>query len=262
MKVVLFCGGLGMRLRDYSDQIPKPMVNIGYRPILWHIMKYYAHFGHTEFILCLGYKADYIKDYFLNYSEELSNDFTLSDSGKSIKLVQSDIKNWSITFVYTGYSANIGQRLVAVKDYLKNDETFFANYSDNLTDFHLPKIIDKFTDSGNIGSFLCIKPKSYYHFVELGRKDKVHDFYDIIDTNLRINGGYFLFNNSIFDYIKDGEELVFNPFKRLIKEKKLMGYKHDGFWQSMDTFKDKQILDNLFERGEAPWELWNKKKQK
>jgi glucose-1-phosphate cytidylyltransferase len=262
MKVVLFCGGLGMRLRDYSDQIPKPMVNIGYRPILWHIMKYYAHFGHTEFILCLGYKADYIKDYFLNYSEELSNDFTLSDSGKSIKLVQSDIKNWSITFVYTGYSANIGQRLVAVKDYLKNDEMFFANYSDNLTDFHLPKLIDKFSNSENIGGFLCVKPKSYYHFVELGRKDKVDDFYDITDTNLRINGGYFLFNNSIFDYIKDGEELVFNPFKRLIKEKKLMGYKHDGFWQSMDTFKDKQILDNLFERSEAPWELWKKSKQK
>tara|TARA_B100001250_G_C19574596_1_gene689152 strand:- start:30 stop:818 length:789 start_codon:yes stop_codon:yes gene_type:complete len=262
MKVVLFCGGLGMRLRDYSDQIPKPMVNIGYRPILWHIMKYYAHFGHTEFILCLGYKADYIKDYFLNYSEAVSNDFTMSDSGKSIKLVQSDIKNWSITFVDTGYSTNIGQRLVAVKDYLKNDEMFFANYSDNLTDFHLPELIDRFTNSKNIGSFLCVKPKSYYHFVELGKKDKVEEFYDIVDTNLRINGGYFLFKNSIFDYIKDEEELVFNPFKRLIKEKKLMGYKHDGFWQSMDTFKDKQILDNLFERGEAPWELWDNTKQK
>lgn len=261
MKVVLFCGGLGMRLRDYSDQIPKPMVNIGYRPILWHIMKYYAHFGHTDFILCLGYKADYIKDYFLNYSEAISNDFTMSDSGNSIKLVQSDIKNWSITFVDTGYSANIGQRLVAVKDYLKNDEMFFANYSDNLTDFHLPKLVDSFNNSNNIAGFLCVKPKSYYHFVELGNEDKVEDFYDIKETRLRINGGYFLFKPSIFDYIKDKEELVFNPFKRLIKKKKLMGYRHDGFWQSMDTFKDKQILDKMFECSEAPWELWNNSKK-
>jgi len=257
MKVVLFCGGLGMRLRDYSQEIPKPMVNIGYRPILWHVMKYYAHFGHTDFILCLGYKADYIKNYFLNYNEATSNNFTLSDGGETIELLQSDINNWRITFVDTGYSTNIGQRLVAVKDYLKDEELFFANYSDNLTDFNLPDLEKKFSKSNAIGGLLCVKPKSYYHFAELNNNKMVTKFYDILGTDLLINGGYFIFKPEIFNYIKKGEELVLNPFSRLIKEGKLMGHDYDGFWQSMDTFKDKQLLDNLFERGEAPWELWS-----
>jgi len=261
MKVVLFCGGLGMRLRDYSEEIPKPMVNIGYRPILWHVMKYYAHFGYTDFILCLGYKADYIKNYFLNYSEAISNDFTLSESGQSIKLMQSDISNWNITFVDTGYSSNIGQRLLAVKDYLEQDEIFIANYSDNLTDFPLPKLINQFTESDSVAGILCVKPKSYYHFVQLENDSDVTNFYDIVGTDLLINGGYFIFRRNIFNYINKGEELVLEPFSRLIKEGKLMGHRYNGFWQSMDTFKDKQLLDNLFERGEAPWELWRKTKQ-
>src|SRR5215813_5222607 len=119
MKVVLFCGGLGMRLRDYSDTIPKPMINIGYRPILWHVMKYYAHYGHKDFILCLGYKADVIKDYFLNYNECLSNDFILSKGGKKLQLLNSDINDWRITFVDTGIHSNIAQRLKAVEPYLE-----------------------------------------------------------------------------------------------------------------------------------------------
>ena len=258
MKVVLFCGGLGMRLRDYSEEIPKPMVHIGYRPILWHVMKYYAHFGHTDFILCLGYKADYIKNYFLNYSEAVSNDFTLSESGQSIKLLQSDISNWNITFVDTGYSSNIGERLVAVKEYLGKDEMFLANYSDNLTEFCLPNLIDSFNKSNSVAGILCVKPKSYYHFIRFGKKRSITEFYDIVGSDLLINGGYFIFSKEIFNYIKKGEELVLEPFSRLIEEDKLMGHKYNGFWQSMDTFKDKQLLDNLFERGEAPWELWRK----
>ena len=135
MKVVLFCGGLGMRLRDYSETIPKPMVNIGYRPILWHVMRYYAHYGHKDFILCLGYKADIIKDYFLNYNEYISNDFLMSNGGRDLKLVNSDIKDWNINFVDTGMGTNIGERLVAVKKYLEDEDMFLANYSDGLTDF-------------------------------------------------------------------------------------------------------------------------------
>src|SRR5947209_12348549 len=128
MKVVLFCGGMGMRLRDYSENVPKPMIPIGYRPILWHLMKYYAHFGHKEFILCLGHRADTIKDYFLQYSECVSNDFTLLNGGKAVKLYNSDIHDWNITFVDTGVTSNIGQRLMAVQKYLEDDETFLANY--------------------------------------------------------------------------------------------------------------------------------------
>src|SRR5690242_13738624 len=144
MKVVLFCGGLGMRLREYSETIPKPMVNIGYRPILWHVMKYYAHYGHKEFILCLGYKADMIKNYFLNYNECLSNDFTLSEGGKTLQLLNSDIQDWKITFVDTGVSTNIGQRLKMVEQHLEGEDVFLANYTDGLTDLPLPQLIDSF----------------------------------------------------------------------------------------------------------------------
>ena len=129
MKVVLFCGGLGMRLREYSESIPKPMVPVGYRPILWHVMKYYAHFGHKDFILCLGYRADVIKEYFLDYNECLSNDFTLSQGARKIELANSDIDSWRITFVDTGMQANIGQRLKAVQPYLEGEEAFLANYA-------------------------------------------------------------------------------------------------------------------------------------
>src|SRR5262249_30864543 len=146
MKVVLFCGGLGMRLREFSESIPKPMVSIGYRPILWHVMKYYAHYGHNEFILCLGSKSDVIKDYFLNYNECVSNDFVLSSGGSQINLLNSDIHDWKITFVDTGTTANVGQRLKAVQPHLAGEEVFLANYADGLTDVELPKMIDFYHD--------------------------------------------------------------------------------------------------------------------
>ena len=138
MKVVLFCGGLGMRIRDAEENVPKPMVTIGSRPILWHVMKYYAHYGHKDFILCLGQRGHIIKDYFLNYSEWLSNDFVLSDGGKSVQLMSSDLDGWRIRFVDTGMTANIGQRLKAVEPLLADEPEFFANYSDGLTDLALP----------------------------------------------------------------------------------------------------------------------------
>src|SRR5215471_8954268 len=142
MKVVLFCGGLGTRLKDLSENVPKPMVNIGYRPILWHLMKYYAYYGHKDFILCLGYKADVIKQFFLNYEEWISNDFTLSQGGTQLTLANNDIADWNITFVDTGLHTNIGQRLVAVRKYLEGEDVFLANYSDGLTDLDLRQMID------------------------------------------------------------------------------------------------------------------------
>src|ERR1700745_3946606 len=144
MKVVLCWGGPGTRLRDYSEKIPKPLVPLGYRPILWHVMKYYAHFGHTDFILCLGYRADAIKNYFLNYSECASNDFVLSSGGKNLELINSDIHNWRITFADTGINSNIGQRLKGVQKYLQGEDEFLANYSDGLTDLPLPKQLEHF----------------------------------------------------------------------------------------------------------------------
>ncbi|PYM69095.1 MAG: glucose-1-phosphate cytidylyltransferase, partial [Candidatus Rokuibacteriota bacterium] len=243
MKVVLFCGGLGMRLREYSETIPKPMVPIGYRPILWHVMKYYAHFGHTEFILCLGHGADIIKNYFLTYNECLSNDFVLSQGGKNLQLINTDIHDWRITFADTGISSNIGQRLKAVEKYLEGEEVFLANYSDGLTDLPLPAQLDHFHRENRVASFLCVKPNLSYHFISVNNDGLVGEIRDVTQSDLRINGGFFVFKRDIFSYIRDGEELLREPFERLVARKQLVAYKYDGFWASMDTFKDKRHLD-------------------
>jgi glucose-1-phosphate cytidylyltransferase len=256
MKVVLFCGGLGMRLRDYSENIPKPMVNIGYRPILWHVMKYYAHYGHKDFILCLGYKADAIKNYFLKYDEAVSNDFVLSNGGKDLQLMSSDIHDWRITFVDTGLTSNIGQRLKAVEKHLIGEEVFLANYTDGLTDLPFPKLIDYFLQKGKVAGFVSVKPTQSFHVVSLTSDGAVGGIEHLSQSGIWINGGYFIFRKDIFDYISNGEELVNEPFQRLIEKGELITYKHDGFWVAMDTFKDKQLLEDMYSRGEAPWEVW------
>ena len=257
MKVVLFCGGQGTRLREYSEAIPKPMVPIGYRPILWNIMKYYAHYGHKDFILALGYKADKIKDYFINYDETISNNFVYSRGGKQIKLLNSDIDDWKITFVDTGLHSNIGMRLVKVKEYLDGDEMFMANYADGLTNMHLPTMIDMFKNQpGKTASLVSYAPVESFHFIKSEPNGLVTAIQPISSVNLRLNTGYFIFRKDIFDYINYGEEIVVEPFSRLIKKRKLITYHHTGFWQQMDTFKDKMLLDDLHSQGYPPWEVW------
>lgn len=258
MKVVLFCGGFGTRMRDYSETIPKPMVNIGYRPILWHVMKYYAHYGHKDFILCLGYKADLIKSYFLNYNEWLSNNFTLSNGG-NIQLFNRDIQDWNITFVDTGLTANIGQRFKAIEPYLEGEEVFLANYSDGLTDLPLPTYIENFYKIDKIGCFLCVRPSQSFHLVDMNENGIVKNIKDVTQRDIWINGGYFIFKKDIFKYINQGEELVLEPFQRLITKEQLFAYKYTGFFGVMDTFKEKQHLDELYARGERPWEVWRDK---
>ncbi len=257
MKVVLFCGGFGMRIREYSEDVPKPMVPIGYRPILWHVMKYYAHWGHRDFILCLGYKADVIKRYFLEYDEALSNDFTLT-GGNQVELHNRDIDDWRITFVDTGLNTNIGGRLRAVRDYLGDDEMFLANYSDNLTTVPLDRMIDSFRASDNVASFLCVRPSQSFHLVNLDGDDHVESIRHVSQSDVWINGGYFVLRREIFDYMEEGDELVEKPFERLIAEKRLAAYRWDGFFVCMDTFKERQMLEDLYVRGEAPWTVWEK----
>lgn len=259
MKVVLFCGGLGTRLRDFSEAIPKPLVPIGYRPIIWHVMKYYAHYGHKDFILCLGYKADLIKSYFLNYNECTSNDFTLINGGK-VQLLNSDIHDWNITFVDTGLHSNIGQRLKLVQKHLENEEVFLANYSDGLTDLVLPEAIEKFYFTDKIAGFLSVRPSQTFHLISTQENGIVTQIKDVNQANLRINGGYFIFKNQIFDYINDKEELVYEPFQRLINIEQLFAYEYNGFWACMDTFKEKQQLEDMFAQGNAPWEAWKHNK--
>jgi glucose-1-phosphate cytidylyltransferase len=256
MKVVLFCGGLGLRMRDVSDRVPKPMVPIGDRPLLLHVMMYYAHYGHTDFILCLGYKAHVIKEYFLNYREAFLNDFVLSEGGRKVDLLQSDIQNWRITFVDTGLYANIGQRLKAVQQYVGQDEMFLANYTDGLTDLPLPRMIAAARDRGATASFLCVKPTYSFHVVQLKDNLFVRDIQPLAKCDIWINGGYFVFRNENFDYIGEGEELVEEPFQRLITREQLFAYRYEGFWDSMDTFKDQQTLEALYNSGRPPWVVW------
>ncbi len=256
MKVVLFCGGLGLRLRDYSDSVPKPMVHIGHRPILWHVMKYYAHFGHKDFILCLGYKGEMIKDYFLHYNECVSNDFTLREGGRKIEIASRDIDDWTITFVDTGMRSLIGERLKAVERHLEGEEVFLANYSDNLTDFHLPNLTDDFLSRDKVAGFLCVKPSQSFHVVRTNGDGEVTEIRGAREADIWLNGGYFVLRNEIFDYMNDGDELVVEPFQRLIEANKLFGYKYEGFWACMDTFKEKQWLEDMTTRGHAIWEVW------
>ncbi len=255
MKVVLFCGGLGTRIQEYPDPVPKPMITIGYRPILWHVMKYYAHYGYKEFILCLGYRADSVKNYFLNYNECVSNDFILSNGGQNLELLNSDIQDWKITFVDTGLHAKVGQRLRAVEHHLAGEEVFLANYSDGLTDLPLDRYVDHFRQHGKIASFLAVRPPYSSHLIDF-EGDTVNAVRPINGSGLLINGGFFIFRKDIFRYMRDGEELVEQPFERLIQDRQLAAYRYGGYWTCMDTFKDRQQLEEIYGQGNAPWEVW------
>jgi glucose-1-phosphate cytidylyltransferase len=255
MKVVLFCGGAGMRLRGYADDVPKPMVQIGNRPILWHLMKYYAHHGAKDFVLCLGYKGSVIKDYFLHYDESVSNDFVWSKGGRNIQYANRDIDDWTITFVETGATSNIGERLKAVEPYLEGERVFLANYGDGLSDLPLPSMMEAFEKSQATASLLLVQPTASFDLVHADADGRVNDICPLTRSDIWINGGFFIMRSEIFDHIRPGEELVREPFERLIQKKSLLAYKYPGFWQCMDTFKDKQRLEELNE-GAAPWKVW------
>ena len=256
MKVVLFCGGLGTRMQEHSETIPKPLVEIGYRPMLWHLMRYYSHFGHNEFILCLGHRGDAIKKYFLEYDECLSNDFVLAQGGRDVRLFNQDIEDWTITFVDTGINSNIGQRLRAVKEHLNGDAVFMANYADGLTNLDLNQYLDHFYTHDRIGSFLAVKPSQSFHVVSMGSSSLVADIVPVDESDVWINGGFFAFKQDIFDYLKEGEDLVREPFHRLIARDELIAYKNPGFWACVDTLKEKKMFDDMYARGDTVWAVW------
>jgi glucose-1-phosphate cytidylyltransferase len=232
------------------------MVTIGTRPILWHLMKYYAHFGHKDFILCLGYKGNCIKDYFLNYDESISNDFVWSQGGKSVQFVNRDIDDWTITFVETGATANIGERLKAVEPYVKDEEMFLANYGDGLSDAPLPQMLSAFRRSNAVASLLLVQPTASFDIVDVDDSCVVETVRPLARSSIWINGGFLQLRPEIFNYMQPGEELVREPFQRLIEKRALLAYKCTGFWQCMDTFKDKQHLEEL-NQTTAPWKVWN-----
>lgn len=261
MKVVLFCGGLGTRLREHSDTIPKPLVNVGYRPILWHLMRYYAHHGHKDFILCLGYRGDLVREYFLHYNECMSNDFVLTDGGRTAIPMQQDLADWRITFVDTGLHANIGQRLSRVRRYLDGEEAFLANYADGLSDLPMNDVIAEFMASNAVATFAAVRPSQSFHAVQADADGTVRAIGPIQDSDTWINGGFMVLRRQIFDYLREGEELVEQPFQRLIAQGLLKAYRYQGFWRAMDTFKDKISFDRMEAQGRCPWMVWQKQPQ-
>ncbi len=237
MKVVLFCGGLGMRMREVSGDLPKPLVPIGERPILWHLMTYYAAFGHRDFVLCLGHGGEAIRRYFQEYDVESQ---------------ASDGHDWRITFVDTGDTASVGERLAAVRPYLDSEEMFLANYSDVLTDLHLPALVERVQRSDAVGGFLAARPPYSFHVVDVDRSGSALAFREIAETDLRINGGYFVWRREVFDHLATGEDLP-ALLSRLAASGRLAAIKHDGFWMPMDTPKEREHLDALYRAGQRPW---------
>jgi glucose-1-phosphate cytidylyltransferase len=257
VKVVLFCGGLGMRMREGNTSVPKPMSMIGDRPLLWHVMRYYAAFGHKDFILCLGYGAAAVKEFFLRYDETQSNDFTMLSGGREINMHSTDISDWNIAFIDTGLSSSIGERLIRVREYVQDDEIFLANYADTLTDAPLDQMIDVFRASGATASMIAVPPVSTHHVVEIDDAGQVTGVREVRDLMQFENGGYFILRQGIFDALVEGEDMVPEAFGRLLKDGKLIAQRHFGFWRAADTFKDRVELDEMFRKGQCPWMLWD-----
>jgi glucose-1-phosphate cytidylyltransferase len=255
MKVVLFCGGYGMRMRDGSSDLPKPMHPVGPRPLIWHVMRYYAHFGHKDFVLCLGYGAHHIKDFFLTYDETASNDFVLRGGG--VDLLGSDIQDWTITFVHTGLDSPIGERLRRVRGHVEGEEMFLANYADVLTDAPLDRMIDRFRRSDAVGGLLAVPPQSAFHCVNIGEGDDIASITMLQEMPLWENGGYLMFRPEIFEHIEEGCDLIGDVCAPLAKQGQMMAYRHRGFWQPADTVKERTALEAAYQGGTRPWMLWD-----
>jgi glucose-1-phosphate cytidylyltransferase len=256
MKVVIFCGGLGVRMGEETRSIPKPMIEVGGRPILWHIMRYYASWGHNDFILCLGYKGDVVKRYFLSYEGAMLNDFVLDRgaNGTKVELLSKELEEWRITFVDTGLHSTIGERLKAVASHIGDEDVFMATYGDGLTDAPLPVVIDSFLESRKTAQFLSVRSQFNAHLVSTDDNGNVIAMQDMSRSDVRINGGFFVFRREILDLIEPGDELVEETFERLIAERDLVAYPYEGFFGVMDTIKDRQRLETMHESGQAPWQ--------
>jgi glucose-1-phosphate cytidylyltransferase len=258
VKVVLFCGGLGMRMRDtVNTTAPKPMAMVGERPLLWHVMRYYAHFGHSDFVLCLGYGGSAVKDFFLNYDETRSNDFVLENGAREVKLFSTDISEWRITFVDTGLHSPIGERLRRVRRFVEDEPMFMANYADVLTNAYLPDIIDRFSGSSAAASLLAVPPQSSHHLVDIGDDGVITRVLPMRDLSQWENGGYFLLRPEIFDELHEGEDLVEDALMRLVPQGRLLAYPYKGYWSGADTVKERARLEEMYQEGDCPWMVWD-----
>ncbi|MCZ6664405.1 MAG: glucose-1-phosphate cytidylyltransferase [Gammaproteobacteria bacterium] len=258
MKVVFFCGGQGTRFGARSDDTPKPLAKIGGRPMLWHLMKYYSHFGHTHFILCLGHKGDLIKRFFVDHGDHMASGPNLANGDESIEIRNGDAADWRITFAETGPRSSIAERLWAVRDLLRDEALFLANYSDGLTDLPLNGYLDDFAKTNSVAGFISVRDPQTRHMVSSNKDGTVTDIRMLRDADLWVNGGFFIMRQAIFDYATDGEDLVDGTFQRLIEARRLFTHRYQGFWTCVDTAKDLDELNRCHDRGDGPWEVWNR----
>jgi glucose-1-phosphate cytidylyltransferase len=255
MKVVLFCGGLG--IRDGVTVGPRPMAMVGERPLLWHVMRYYAHFGHTDFIICLGYGSAHVKDFFLNYDETKSNDFVLENGAREVKLFKTDISEWRITLVDTGLNSVIGERLRRVRHFVEDEPVFLANYADVLTNAQLPDMIKRFEASSAVVGLLAVPPKSSHHVVDINDDGLITAVTPMQDLRQWENGGYFMLRPEIFDHLNEGEDLVEDAVTRLVPQRKVLAYPYQGYWSPADTVKERAQLEEMYNQGTCPWMIWD-----
>jgi glucose-1-phosphate cytidylyltransferase len=230
MKTVILCGGKGTRMKEFTNSIPKPMVCVGDKPILWHIMKIYSHFGFNEFVLCLGYKGEKIKEYFRE-------------------------SEWDIIFAETGENTNTGGRIKRIEKYIGEDN-FFATYGDGLANIDLQKLLDFHLGHGKMATLTAVQPYSQFGILEMDKNGTILDFKEKPKLDNWINGGFFVFNSRIFEYLGENDILEKAPFERLAAEKQLMAYKHGSFWECMDTYKDNVELNEMWTGNNAKWAVW------
>lgn len=257
MKVVILCGGFGTRIRDVADNIPKPMIPIGRYPILWHIMKYYASYGHKEFVLCLGYKGQIIKDFFLNY-EAHTKDFTivLGRAGDLRFHTDHDESDWKVTLVDTGLDSMTGARVRKIKNYIRDDEQFMLTYGDGVGDINIERLLAFHKAHGKILTVTGVRPPGRFGELNADANGLVSEFNEKPQATAgRISGGFFVCRREIFAYLDERDDLVFEvePMNRLVADRQLSLYEHDGFWQPMDTSREYQLLNSIYAKGSAPW---------
>jgi glucose-1-phosphate cytidylyltransferase len=253
--VVILCGGLGTRLREETEYKPKPMVEIGGRPIVWHIMKLYAQYGFNRFILCLGYKGSVIKDYFLNY-EAMSNDFTIQLGHHNQMTYQSDHteQNFSVTLVDTGLRTMTGGRIKRIERFV-NTETFMVTYGDGLANLNIGQLVEYHFAHGKLATLTATRPPSRYGILDLQESGQVERFREKVQTEW-INGGFFVFNRRVFNYLEPDGVLEQEPLEQLAADEQLMGFRHEGFWIGMDTYREHEMLNQMWDSGSAPWKMW------
>ncbi len=258
MKVVILCGGQGTRMREETEFRPKPLVEVGGRPILWHIMKSYAHYGFRDFVLCLGYRGNMIKEYFLNY-EAMNNDFTIC-LGKKAKIQYNDDheeQDFVVTLAETGAESMTGGRLRRVAKYLQDEERFMVTYGDGVSDVDIPRLVEFHKAHGKLATVTTFRPVSRFGILDINKEQQVMNFIEKPKSDAWASAGFFVFEREVLDYL-DGDETVLErePLERLAAEGQLMAYNHEGFFYAMDTFREYQALNELWKNGEAPWKKW------